>query len=202
MEKVWGKTNFVGQRTQITAVGVGICALVTGLTAFNAPYAQSAPAAVTATEKAALSPVLKLFKVVRSASGKESLVPASSIRPGDTVEYRVTYRNTSTRTLTKVNAVLPIPAALSYVPNSARPGNAQASLDGRTYGAMPLKRRVRDENGVEKTVLVPFSQYRFLRWSLGNMSAGRTLQVSARARLAPSATASVVASDARKGGGR
>ena len=201
MEKVREKTNFVGQRTQIKAVGVGICALVTGLAAFNAPYAQSAPAAVTATEKAALSPVLKLFKVARSASGKESLVPASSIRPGDTVEYRVMYRNTSTRTLTKVNAVLPIPVALVYISYSARPGNAQASLDGRTYGAMPLKRRVRDEKGVEKTVLVPFSQYRFLRWSLGNIGAGRTLQVSARARLAPSATA-IVSTNVKKEGGR
>lgn len=151
--------------------------------------------------KPALAPVLKLFKVARSASGKESLVPASSIRPGDTVEYRVMYRNTSTRTLTKVNAVLPIPAALVYISYSARPGNAQASLDGRTYGAMPLKRRVRDEKGVEKTVLVPFSQYRFLRWSLGNIGAGRTLQVSARARLAPSATA-IVSTNVKKEGGR
>ena len=201
VEKICTNNTTVTYRTKIKWSSAGLFAVAIGLAAFNVPSAQSAPAAAAATEKAALSPVLKLFKVVRSANGKESLVSASSIKPGDTVEYRVTYRNTSARTLTKVNAVLPIPAALTYIPNTARPGNAQASLDGRTYGAMPLKRRVRDENGAEKTVLVPFSQYRFLRWSLGNIGAGRTLQVSARARLAPSATA-IVSTNVKKEGGR
>lgn len=176
-----------------------------GLATFNLFSPTNAVAAPTDASRAsapALSPVLKVFKVVRGENGKESLVPSSSIRPGDTVEYRVTYRNTSTRTLSRVNAVLPIPAALSYIHNSARPGNATASLDGRIYAAIPLKRRVRDASGVEKTVLVPFSRYRFLRWSLGNMTAGRVIQVSARARLSPTAASALATSSAKKEDGR
>ena len=191
--------SFVAQSWRQTFAVCAI-AVIAAATWIPTSASMAQPGAKPSAQAPALAPVLKLFKVMRNASGKESFVPASSIRPGDTVEYRVTYRNTSTRTLSKVSAVLPIPAALSYLPNSARPGNAQASLDGLTYGAIPLKRRVRDASGVEKTVLVASSQYRFLRWSLGNMSAGRTLQVSARARLAPSATAIVTLKEKKEGG--
>jgi hypothetical protein len=40
---------------------------------------------------------LEAHKVVRAAGGSESLVPADNVKPGDVMEYVVTYRNTGGR---------------------------------------------------------------------------------------------------------
>lgn len=132
-----------------------------------------------------IAPTLRasIFKVVRDANGRESFVSAEKVRPGDLVEYRVVLTNSSTRNLSRVQANLPIPAPLVFVGDSARPLGALASTDGVVYGAMPLKRRVRFADGTTKTVPVPYAEYRALRWTVGNLAAGRSFQARARARV-------------------
>lgn len=140
-----------------------------------------------------LSATLEAHKVLL-ANGVERFVSADTAQPNDVVEYRTSYRNRSQKTLRGVAATLPVPAGFEYVPNSAGT-DALASLDGKTYAAVPLTRTVKAADGREEVRLVPVSEYRFLRWKLGDLPAGETTTVTARMRM--SSTAPVVVAAAR-----
>ena len=125
---------------------------------------------------------LEARKVARAADGAETLVSADAAKPGETIEYAATYRNTGTRAVTNLAATLPIPTNTELVPGSARPANAMASVDGRTFAAPPLKRRVvRDGKAVE--VDIPVSEYRYLRWNAGELGADKALTFTARVKV-------------------
>jgi uncharacterized repeat protein (TIGR01451 family) len=126
---------------------------------------------------------LKAFKVLHKANGEEILVSADKIKPKEIVEYQVRYSNTGDRLLRNIQATLPIPTSLEYIPGTATPSNPSASLDGKSFAPIPLKRKVKAVDGTEKTILVPYAEYRFLRWSLSELGAGKSATVSARARL-------------------
>ena len=142
----------------------------------------AAPAA-TASAAAAISARLQAFKVVPQADGAEKLAAADVAKPGDVIEYQATYFNQSKRAATNLNATLPIPSALSYVPNSASPAGFMASTDAQNFAPAPLKRAAKDENGKTIMVLVPFSEYRALRWNVKQLAPGDNFKVSARANV-------------------
>lgn len=123
---------------------------------------------------------LSVQKIVIQADGKEQRTAADAARPGDTLEYRVTYRNTNSKAARNIEATLPVPANLQYLKGTAIPQGAHASLDGAHYEAIPLKRLEKDANGKPKLQEVPYGEYRYLRWSLGELKPGETKTVSAR----------------------
>lgn len=148
---------------------VAACALMlwTGL----ALAADSTPVEVT----------LRAFQVNAALGGK--LVPTLEARPGDVIEYQVTYRNPAKAAARQVAATLPVPAGgMAYLDGSASPGLLQASLDGVHFAPAPLKRDVTRE-GKRVSETVPPSEYKFLRWNLGDLAAGQQVTVSARMRL-------------------
>jgi uncharacterized repeat protein (TIGR01451 family) len=125
---------------------------------------------------------LEQQKVTRAADGKEILVAADAVRPGEVIEYKATYRNTGPQPLRNVEATLPIPPNTEFVPGSLKPGNAKASLDGRAFADMPLKRTVtRDGKQVQEEV--PAREYRALRWYPGELGAEKTLAYTARVKV-------------------
>jgi len=67
--------------------------------------------------------------------------------------------------------------------SSAKPVPVQASIDGSLFYPVPLTRQVRAADGQLKTVNVPLSEYRALRWSLGALAAGASREVVLRARV-------------------
>ncbi|HTU67629.1 MAG TPA: hypothetical protein VMF52_16885 [Steroidobacteraceae bacterium] len=121
-------------------------------------------------------------RVVTETGGVEKLVPADVARPADVVEYRTTYQNVSKKPLANVAATLPIPAGFVFLAGTATRG-ALASLDGKTYAAMPLTRRVKGADGREQVVEIPAAEYRFLRWQLGDLPADASRVVVARMRM-------------------
>ena len=125
---------------------------------------------------------LKAFKVIRKGD-QETLVSADKVKPKEVIEYQVRYVNTGEKTLRNIRATLPIPASLVFLSGSSAPSGAMASLDGKSFAAMPLKRKVKLADGTMKVVMVPYSEYRFLRWSLDELAAGKSVTVKARARL-------------------
>jgi len=134
-----------------------------------------------------LSATLEASKVVRGNDGKEQLLSADKARPGDVVEYRAQYKNVSAKSLRGVMAVLPVPAVgMEYLTNTALPGGAEASIDGVNFAPPPLRRLVRLPDGTQRQQLVPTSEYRFLRWSLGDLPAGASKSVAARMRVVTS----------------
>ncbi|QJE01915.1 DUF11 domain-containing protein [Massilia forsythiae] len=125
---------------------------------------------------------LHAFKVVAGAGGQK-LVPTTEALPGDTIEYQVTYRNAGAGAARDVLATLPVPqGGMHYLPGSASPGEFQASLDGAHFAPAPLTRTV-VRDGRRQVETVPPSEYRFLRWKLGELAPGRSVTVSSRMRL-------------------
>lgn len=141
------------------------------------------PVPFTAFAQSALGISLTAHRVAVDARGRESFQPAAEAKPGETVEYRAAYRNSGVASVGEVQATLPIPDGTEYVARTARPAPALASLDGRTFEPVPLKRRIRLPNGQETVREIPAAEYRFLRWTLGSIDAGRAQTVSARVRV-------------------
>jgi uncharacterized repeat protein (TIGR01451 family) len=120
---------------------------------------------------------------VEIVDGQPLFKPAQSSKPGDVLEYRVSYTNHSTAAVSGLIANLPIPAGTTLIDRSELPPDALASTDGATFARLPLTRRVRLPDGSQKQVLVPLEEYRALRWSLGTLAAGQSAQVQARVRV-------------------
>ena len=144
------------------------------------------PARAQATSEVTVE--LSAHRVIQQ-NGKEVLESAEKARPGEVVEYRATCRNTSTHGVKSVAATLPVPTGTEYVAGTASPKGALASLDGKTYEPMPLKRKERLADGREVVREVPVSEYRYLRWTIASLDAGAEKSVRARLRVTPLAVA-------------
>lgn len=171
----------LGARAQRWARLSAVTVLLLG---FGSAMAQLAatPAAEPA-QPAVAQPVsvrLTQFKVIKGATGAEQLIDAATVKPGDTLEYRATYTNTTDSAVTGLLATLPIPEGLEYQPASAKPGAglAQAAAQDGVFAPEPLMRQV---NGV--AVPVPYADYRALRWNLGRLPARGVSDVSVRAQV-------------------
>lgn len=120
---------------------------------------------------------------VETVDGNTVFRPAQASKPGDVLEYRVSYTNHSAAAVTGLVASLPIPAGTTLLERSQLPPNALASTDGTQFAPLPLMRLVKQSDGSEHQERVPLGEYRALRWTLGPLAAGKSAQVSARVRI-------------------
>lgn len=121
-------------------------------------------------DNSALEAKLIGFKVTQNAERKEVLARADKVAPGDLLKYQVVYQNNGNSVLSKIKATLPLPLGTTYEAGSAKPANATASLNGSDFAVMPLKRMVKKSDGKLEEQLVPLSEYRALRWDLGELA--------------------------------
>ena len=143
--------------------------------------AQPVAARPAAAQAQAVAVELTQHKVIKNAKGEEQLADAASVKPGDVIEYRVTYTNQSGKAVSHLIGSLPIPEGLEYLPRSAKPGAAlvKAAASDGVFAAEPLMRTL--PGG--KTEPLPYNEYRALRWTLGQLPAGGVTAVSARAKV-------------------
>jgi len=120
---------------------------------------------------------------VSMQDGKEVMSPAKQAAPGDIVQYTAVYKNTDKSPVKQVFATVPIPAGTEYVSGTAVPAGATASTDGTNFSAIPLKRMVKNGEGKLVEQEVPISEYRALRWSIGDLAGGESRTVSARVKI-------------------
>lgn len=125
----------------------------------------------------------KVTTVMVLGKPEERREAAKAVKPSELIEYRASYKNTSAKEVRGVQAVLPIPSGMTVELNSAKPLPVQASTDGRLFYPVPLTRQVRGADGQLRTVNVPLSEYRALRWSLGALATGASRDVVLRARV-------------------
>lgn len=174
--------SLVGRASRLPSLAARVGASMIAVASMAAPAAAqpvAAPSAPAVEKTVAVG--LTQFKVVKAADGKEQLLDASSVKPGDILEYRATYTNNTGKAVSGLVADLPIPEGLEYLPRSAKPGAAlvkAATKDG-AYGAEPLMRKAQNN----KAEPVPYSDYRALRWTLGQLPADGVTAVSARAKV-------------------
>ena len=119
-------------------------------------------------------------------TGRQSDGDLTHVRPGDQVEYRAAYANTSLAPVVVV-ATLPIPQHMVYQPKSAYATSGVVPMAATTdahYALEPLQRWTIDIKGQSIQVPVPFSEYRTIRWNLGAVPAGQTVTVRLRANVA------------------
>jgi uncharacterized repeat protein (TIGR01451 family) len=120
---------------------------------------------------------------VETVDGQTLLKPAQVSKPGDILEYRVSYSNHSRSAISGLIANLPIPTGTTLIDRSTLPSDALASTDGAHFAPLPLRRLVKLADGREREVDVPLEEYRALRWNLGTLAAGSARQVQARVRV-------------------
>ncbi len=170
---------------------IGVYLAIVATAAFSAfagaqTSAAKAPASIAAKVQPGNEPLQ--ISLVRSKivldNGKELSKAADVARPGDLLEEVATYTNVSKATLKNLEPTLPVPPNTELVPGSIKPANARASLDGASFSALPLKRKIRQANGVETEQVVPPAEYRYLRWYPGDLPAGKSMNVSARFKVA------------------
>lgn len=140
----------------------------------------AAPMGATADD---LAIQLVAQRVEHKADGSESFQPATQAKPGDIIEYTAQYKNQSNGAISNLQPVLPIPAGMEYISDSAKPAPVAASLDGKKFLAIPLKRKVKLAGGEVQERKVPASEYRALQWRVGELPANKTVAFSARVRI-------------------
>lgn len=134
-------------------------------------------------------PMLAEVKVMLTASkivvvnGKEQMQPSDKAKPGEVIEYVAEYRNTGNASVTNVVATLPVPAGMEFLPDTAQPQQIMASTDEHNFAPVPLKRKVTGPDGSTVEQLVPYSEYRSLRWTLGMIPGGDSKSVKARMKV-------------------
>ena len=169
----------------------GKCLLIVLMACGNFADAQQAAApGKSAPTKSVSAPVKSEpleVKLVRSkvvvVDGKETMQSAATAKPGEVLEEVATYTNRSRAPLKSLEATLPVPANTELLLTTIKPGNAKASLDGSQFSALPLKRRVKQANGIEVELPVPASEYRYLRWYPGDLAAEKSFVFSARFKV-------------------
>lgn len=171
-------------RTNVVTKTAGVLIITAGVILSGVTWAAS-PTASSSAAKNDLAISLTARKVVRQADGKEKLLAADRAFPGEVIQYDALYVNRSAKPLTRVSPALPIPNGMVFVPNSAAPPPAEASLDGKSFQKIPILRKVTMPTGEEKEEEVPATEYRALRWQAGDLAAGATTVVTARTRLVP-----------------
>lgn len=157
--------------------------LLLGGTAGNSADAAEVSPAKT---KSPLAIALTAQKVVKQSDGKEKLQSADRALPGEVIQYDASYQNQGARPLSNVAPTLPIPRGMEFLPDSATPAPLEASLDGKTFERIPIKRKVILPGGETGEQEVPATQYRALRWQLGEMAPGAKTVLIARTRIASS----------------
>ena len=168
--------------------------LLIGLVLSSLVATNIAMADVATVANSALEAKLVGFKVTQNADHKEVLTLADKVAPGDLLKYQVVYQNNGKSVLSKIKATLPLPIGTTYVAGSAMPANATASLDGKDFAAMPLKRLLKKPDGKLEEQLVPLTEYRALRWDLGELAEKNKVEVSARARVNQASVSTAVPS--------
>jgi uncharacterized repeat protein (TIGR01451 family) len=126
--------------------------------------------------------VLSQSKIV-VANGVEHKQSADKVLPGDVIEYVVECKNPDTKPVKDFKPILPVPAGLEYIPQTASPVPVMASTDGKNFAPVPLKRSVKGADGKMVEQLVPVSEYRSLQWDLGILEAGASKSVKARMKV-------------------
>ena len=126
--------------------------------------------------------VLTATKIVQ-VNGAEQRQPGEKAKPGDVIEYVADYKNIEKSSVSNVKATLPVPSGMEYIPETAVPNQVMASTDDVHYASVPLKRNVKRADGKVVQELVPYSEYRSLRWDLGEIAAGAVKSVTARMKV-------------------
>ncbi|OXL23006.1 MULTISPECIES: hypothetical protein [unclassified Psychrobacter] len=111
-------------------------------------------------------------QVIKNDEGIIIYIPVRTAPVGAVIQYKAIYSNIINKDIQDLAVVLPIPANMTFT-GEANPASAQASIDGKNYGDIPLMRKMEG-----KMVKIPFSEYRTLRWNIKLLPAQKSAAVA------------------------
>lgn len=130
-------------------------------------------------DSAAIDVQLTIMKI-ETLSGKETLVIAQTIRPGDLLLYEIVYKIKGQDKVLELLAQLPIPVGMEYVTDSAQPPQVLGSLDGVDFLPFPVP----GEGGrVGMPKEISSAKCKMLGWTKRGLSPGDEFAVSARLKV-------------------
>lgn len=145
------------------------------------------PLLASAALEARLESKMEAF-LVSEQDSREVFKPADAAEPGDTLEYRLSYSNTTEKALSALQVAVPVSENTLYLEKSAKtavPSRFEVSIDnGKTWQMPPVKREYKDKEGNRVSQVVPVSEYTHLRWVVNNpIQAGEQQTFSYRIRI-------------------
>jgi uncharacterized repeat protein (TIGR01451 family) len=167
---------------------------------FALTVAMSAQAATpTAAAKASAGPIaIHLTQaLVVVVDHKETLRSADQVKPGDLIEYRAVYTNTSAKPVEKLVATLPVPDGLDYVAGSAKPTGSVVRLATKDGKFVP--EAVMTANAAASRAVAAIPDYRWVHWTFDKVAVGQSVEVVARARVPAAGVAVASAASAVPG---
>ncbi len=141
----------------------------TAATTLDAKQNQSTGKSAQAKPAAPIQTQFKAFRVHFGKDGKEELEPASSVSPGDVVEYVALHRNVSARRLLKVDFSIPIPFGTTLWLGSMQPASGVLqTLEAAAKDAKP------DTPGKDRPRVV---------WRFDQLDPGQSVKFSLRVSI-------------------
>lgn len=131
-----------------------------------------------------ITSTLEVYRITTNQDGEETATQVSAIKPGDILEYRLTYTNNLANPIRNLQPALPIPGGMKYL-GTAQPEieSASLTLSGGSFQDLPIMREVELPNGRTAQREVPASEYRRLRWGIEQLGAGESVTLTARVRV-------------------
>lgn len=128
---------------------------------------------------------LKAFKITMDGDSNEVATEVTELKPGDTIEYRLTYQNRTGGDITQLRPVLPIPLEMFYLGESASPvlNGASISTIADDFKQPPLTRLVTLPDGSQVNRTIPAEEYRRLQWLVPALAAGESITLTARVKV-------------------
>lgn len=140
---------------------------------------------VTYAQNGEVNSNLRAFLITVNEEGSETATEVTEVKPGDLIEYRLTYQNNLPDGITNLTPVLPIPSGTEYQEGTAVPEIDRASYTSQEddFQELPLTREVTLANGEVEVQEVPAEEYRRLQWVVSSLDAGENVTLSARVKV-------------------
>lgn len=131
---------------------------------------------------------MKAFVVHTNAKGQERLSAVKKVEPGETIQYQLTYKNVSKKSLKDITVTGPIPSNTRFVGKSTKTAvrsNVLVSIDGgKKFEKEPVRRLRTMANGKKKMVVIPAEKYTHVRWKTRSaLNAGKKQVFSYRVKV-------------------
>lgn len=115
-----------------------------------------------------LSSHMRASVVTLDSQGREAIHELKKAAPGQTIQYDLTYSNSSDQAFKGLVVTGPVPTHTHYLANTAATkvtAQRLVSIDGgQTFEEEPVKRQQKMADGKMKTVIIPAEKYTHIRW--------------------------------------
>ena len=119
---------------------------------------------------------IQAYLVTVASDGEEEIVETQEAEPGNTMEFQIVFTNNGDEDVSGIEVVDPIPENTRFIADSSSSdvdADFEVSVDGgESFETAPVVRIETQEDGSQKKVIVPESEYTHVRWSANDSLAG------------------------------